>query len=83
MATTWSDVRHQALRCKYVRDPRAKRLAGKLWFELCREALAATARPGMPVNEGARGERGEKTSGDGAAAMAAGLVGSERPVAGA
>jgi len=83
MAASWADVRHQALRCKYLRDPDAKRSAGKLWFELCREALAATARPGMPVNEGERGERGEKTSGDGAAAMAAGLVGAERPVSSA
>lgn len=83
MAATWSDVRHQALRCKYLRDPSAKRMAGRLWFELCREALVATARPGMPVNEGERSERWENTSGDGAQAMAAGVVGAERSVAGA
>jgi hypothetical protein len=41
MTATWADVQHQALRCRRLQDPAAKRSAGKLWFQLCREALAA------------------------------------------
>lgn len=43
MPVTWAEVHHQAHRCKRLQDPEARRTAGRLWFRLCREALAATA----------------------------------------
>ncbi len=45
VATTWADVQHQAQRCKHLQDPAARMLAGRLWFQMCREALSAGPGP--------------------------------------
>lgn len=42
--TTWADVRHQAQRCRRLRDPDDKKKACRLWFVLVREVLDASLR---------------------------------------